>query len=250
MPRHVENPHYPATRDEVLADIERMEADPIALERPVVLLSGYRSLHSYVGRLHNRLTPVTSGERDDFLPLSYPFKGDIERIASIVVQRVDDRWPSDDPLETVEVDVVAISMGGLVARTAAAPHGFVANERTKRLKIRNLYTLGSPHRGAILANLIAPDRAARAMKPGSEYLSRLDELLPDIDYTITPYAVLNDTWVGARQASPVGQDPIWTPGTTMFSHFSLAADKRILADLARRMRNEEPLGQPSPPPTD
>jgi len=248
--RDVYNPDYPATRQEIVDDLERMEADPVELDRPVVLLSGYRSMHTFVGRLHSRLAPVTTGDKDDFLAISYPMGDDIERIASTVVKKVDERWPSEDPLETVEVDVVAISMGGLVARTASAPHGFIANEREKRLKIRNLYTLASPHRGAKLAELIRPDKAARDMKPGSGYLARLDELLPEIDYTITPYAVLNDSWVGATNASPTGQQPIWTPGTHMFSHFSLAADKRILADLARRLRKEEPLGRPSEPPTD
>ena len=41
----VQNPNFPATEREIDADIARMEREPVRLERPVIVLSGYRSPH-------------------------------------------------------------------------------------------------------------------------------------------------------------------------------------------------------------
>src|SRR6185369_10092730 len=118
--------------------------------------------------------------------ISYTFGTRFDTLARTVIERVEATWPSDNPEETVEVDVVGVSMGGLVARWAALPpadrfrEGAAHNPGAtgKRLRIRNLYTLGTPHRGAILANLIAPDPIARDMRAGSGFLRTLDARLP------------------------------------------------------------------------
>lgn len=228
---------------------DRMTSEPRPLERPVVVLAGYRSPPMLAPSLKARLVRLTSHEHDDYLAVGYMLQSEFDNLVEFTVKRVDDRWPSEDPDQTIEVDVVAISMGGLVARYAAVP----TDRRTaggKRLNIRRLYTLASPHQGAKLADAIAPDRAARAMRPGSDFLAMLDSELELSGYELVCYAHLNDVWVGATRTAPPGQEPIWNGGTAIMSHFTASQDKRFHIDIARRLRGEEPLGEPSRPPRD
>lgn len=234
-------------------DMSRMRGEPVELERPVVVLAGYRAFPTLVSQVVWRLYPITSGDQDDYLPIAYTFQTDIEAIAAMVTERVEATWPSDDPSRTVEVDVIGVSMGGLVARTAALPVGGLPSgheTRSKQLRIGTLYSMGSPHGGAKLAERIAPDKAARDMIPGSPFLTALDAAFEDRDYGVVPYAVLNDTWVGATNAAPPEHLPVWTPGTHAFSHFMITRDMRIMADVARRLRGEAPLGLPAAVPSD
>jgi hypothetical protein len=251
------NPAYPATNAEVDQAIEQMEATPVGLQRPVVVLSGWRS-PSLTGRnLAERIREVTGAKEDRVISISYVWSAGIDGIADTVAQKVADEYgTTTDPLTgqqwTVEVDVVAISMGGLVARAAWADPGEVGRASDVRLNIQTLYTLGSPHRGAKLAEWIRLDESGRQMRPGSAFLASLDEatLGDEHDLTIVPYATLRDTWVGATNASPTGQDPIWVPGRIVLSHHLISLDDRILADLGRRLRGETPLGEASRPPRD
>lgn len=251
------NPAYPATNDEVDAAIEKMEATPVGLDRPVIVLSGWRS-PSLTGKgLAGRIRKVTGAQEGRVMAISYLWQEDIRDIADAVAQKVADEYGTNtDPLTgerwTAEVDVVAISMGGLVARTAWAEPTEVKRNLGVRLNIQTLYTLGSPHKGAKLANWIRLDESARQMKPGSDFLADLDAatLGEAHDLRIVPYATLRDTWVGATNASPNGQDPIWVPGRIVLSHHLISLDDRILADLGRRLRGETPLAEPSTPPRD
>lgn len=268
------NPAYPRTKDDISAALDRMRADPVGLARPLVVLSGYRSPSGAASLLADKIARATGADRDaDILVLSYPFADSIEHLGQRVAAAVEARWPSDDPAHTTEVDVVAISMGGLVARLAELPFDDQAAlahaagrplpaPSGKRLNIRALYTLGSPHRGAVLAELVALDPAARSMLRGSPLLSALDARVasrpaatPEPKHqpttmTIVPYAVLNDRWVGATRAAPHGQDPIWIPGRAFLSHHLISTEPRILADLCARLRGEAPLAEPSAPPHD
>jgi len=246
-----ENPAFPVDRAMIDEEWDRLrDGEPAVLERPVVVLAGYRAVPSMAVRLADRLALLTGAPREEFFAISYTFGSNMANIVDLVTTRVDKRWPSDDPDETIEVDVIGISMGGLIGRASALPKD-VAIHEGKRLNVRRLYTLASPHRGALLAEKIAPDKAAKAMRPGSPFLDRLDRALTMIDYEITPYAVLNDSWVGATRTAPIGYEPIWTGGRSAFSHFAVADDRRILVDLARRLRGEPPLAKHgAPPPKD
>ncbi len=240
------NPGMPITRREASQDLQRMAEFPRPLERPVVVLGGWRSPHAVTKMLQTRLRLTTSGREQDFLAISYPLSASIDTIARRVVEKVQERWPSEKDGQTIEVDVVAFSMGGLVARLAAMP---VSDEDHRQLKIRRLFTLATPHRGAKLAGAIAPDAASRDMRRGSDFLERLDHALETADYDLLCYAHLNDRMVGARNTSPPGVDPIWVNGTIALSHYTTTLDRRIRADLARRLRGEKPfsLGTSEPP---
>jgi len=245
----VPNPQFPAADGDVSREWARMRRERKPLDRPVVVLAGYRAWDFTASGLASRVRSVTSRDDKDFLSIAYPMKADFDEIVRMVVRLVEARWPSDNPGETTEVDVIGISMGGLVARYAAMP--VEREDGAKRLRIRRLYTLGTPHRGAKLAEVIAIDPAARDMRPGSAFIERLNAAFEDADYELTCYARLRDTWVGATRAAPPGQEPIWVRGLFVWSHPTITHDKRILTDIALRLRNETPLANGgSRPPSD
>ena len=61
------------------------------------------------------------------------------------------------------------------------------------------------------------------------------------------YAQLRDWWVGAGRAAPPGMVPIWTDtegaAARVFSHFQINFNRRVLRDIARRLRGEEPVAR-------
>lgn len=241
------NPGFPFTLEDVEQEIARMRAAPVGVQRPVVVLAGYRAWSIMPRNVAAKLAMLTGAPLSQFLPVAYPWSFDIPALGRRVVELVETRWPSGDPEWTVPVDAVGISMGGLVARSAAAGLGGGG----KRLNIQRLFTLGTPHRGAKLARLAAPDRAARDMRPGSALLGRLDEDLEHARYELICYARLRDVLVGARNTAPAGRHPHWVSGWRVCSHVAITMDWRILIDIARRLRGEQPLAAtPVCPPRD
>ena len=251
MPRFRDNPDFPGTRADVEADWARMAREPRPLQRPVVVLAGWRAPASARG-VGARLRSVTSGRAEDFLSIAYPGAGDIGAAASIAAARIRERFGGARSVGPAEVDVVGISMGGLVARVLAA--GLAGSEPIP-VRIRRLFTLATPHRGAKLAALIAPDRASRDMRTGSAVLADLDRRLAGADLELVCYAQLRDWWVGASRTAPPGHAPVWvdTEGVPQhaFSHFLINFNRRVLRDIARRLRGEEPVSRRgSAPPSD
>jgi|GEM_PF-678346 len=241
------NERFTMTRREVSEDLARMRAEPVALERPVVILNGYRGPGFALQPFLRRMAFLTSGNRRDWHAVNYSEVNSISRAAEIAVNAVEARWPSDDPHETIEIDVIGISMGGLVAREAAiSPEE--RGRSGKRLHIVRLYTIGTPHRGAAIARRVGWSTSAWQMQPGSSFLAELDAALASADYELIAYAQLNDTWVGDGNTSPPGQDPIWAPGTHVLSHFRMTGNRLITGDIARRLRGEEPIAEPGPIP--
>jgi pimeloyl-ACP methyl ester carboxylesterase len=224
----------------------RMLAKPVGLERPLVVLAGWRAPVWPARALARRLARLagTSAERTGAVSFAscFTFGAAVPRVASTI----DRLWPSGSADETVEVDVVGISMGGLIARAAA-----MAGPGRKRVAIRRLFTLGTPHRGARAAPYVPLDALARDMRAGCEFLRRLDEALTTAPFELVCYTRLRDSWVGARNTAPAGREPIWTPGPALLSHQTVSLDPLIRTDLARRLRREEPLARRgSPPPRD
>jgi pimeloyl-ACP methyl ester carboxylesterase len=193
------------------------------------------------------LRSVTSQKESDFLSVAYPGASDIHHATRLTMTRVTERWPG----ASERIDVVGISMGGLVARLAAA----CPNNGTPPLKIARLFTLATPHRGAILARYIAIDRAARQMRPGSAFLDDLEKACVSADYELFCYTQLRDWWVGATRAAPPGRFPFWidtrSASQHVLSHFLINTNLAVLRDIARRLRGEEPVArQPTQPPCD
>ena len=246
------HPGFPISESQALSARDAMKQRPKALERPLVIIGGYRApYHVQVRTMTGRLIKMTSQVRADALGVSVMYDGSIESATDHVIRNIEAMWPSDDPDMTVEVDVVGVSMGGLVAR-----HGAVSGIRSdgsmrKRLRIARLYTVATPHLGACLADSLTPDYMTRQMKKGSAFLTALDEADADRAYEMFCYARTNDAVVGATRTAPIGMSPYWVHGPWMLSHVTVARDWRICADIARRLRGESPLSlEASAPPKD
>ena len=218
--------------------LREMRESPRPLERPVVVIHG---LGPPVGSwfLAHELRRLTGDRR--VVTVSYDYLGTLDAARRRVVDAVGRRFPGDEPDSTGEVDVVAISMGGVVARDAAAPPAGAAG---KRLKIARLFTISAPHRGAEMAALPAfLGRTQRDLRAGSPFLrglARREEESPP--YEVIPYTRLGDCIVGARNAAPPGVMPLWLPNLLLEeAHLTAFSDPRIVADIARRLRGETPF---------
>jgi pimeloyl-ACP methyl ester carboxylesterase len=133
-------------------------ADP---RRPVVLVHGYAQ-HSA-----NFLWLVRRLRRDGWVhvhTVGYAaLGGDIARSGQRLAALIDRiRRDSGAP----EVDIVAHSMGGLVARACIRTLG-------ARGGVGRLVTLGTPHQGSEAFPRLGVDRMARQMRPGSSLLREL-----------------------------------------------------------------------------
>jgi hypothetical protein len=215
-------------------DWQRMCADPISATRPIVVVGGYGDPGLAVLDVATRLRRVL-GPQAQVIPVEVGLTWSMDDARDRVVRAVEKFQPSEVADRTIQVDVVAISMGGLVARHAAADH-----EGFRRLSIARLFTVSSPHSGARLANLPSLESRVRDMRKGSDFLSHLEGNVRDFD--LIPYARLGDWIVGAENTAPAGMTPWWvdTPAFEA-SHLQAHTDARILADIARRLRGEEPF---------
>lgn len=234
------NPSLSLTRAEAKEILAEMRRQPVKLERPLVVLGGYLDPVGawWVARDLRQLT----GDDDRVLSVQYPFAWSFEACREKVIAAVDARFPSCDPEATVAVDVVGVSMGGLVARYAALPVATGAHPG-RRLRVVRLFTLSSPHRGAAWASAIPSVHPVHLdMRTSSEVLRRVDEHLRAAPYEVYPYTQLGDSIVSAANAAPYGASPWWTaPGLNPIPHVGVVLDPRVRADIARRLRGEEPL---------
>lgn len=242
--RSIHNPDFPLSLATLPPLEARLRANPVALERPVIVLGGWRSPRFSPRSVESVLRPLTSGRAEDFLTIAYPLAGSVEAAAGRALKAIRARFA-----DRHEFDIVGISMGGLVARLLL--HGLVrdAGPGSTPIRAKRLFTLATPHAGAVLADYIRPDRAASSMRRGSALLSRLASLSPEGQYEFVPYAQLRDWWVGATRTAPPDWEtqPRWLDAETRFakvlSHFAINHDPRILADIALKLRGEEPVSR-------
>jgi triacylglycerol esterase/lipase EstA (alpha/beta hydrolase family) len=187
--------------------------DPGAPCRPVVLL------HGYAQHTANFLWLVRRLRRDGWLHLygvgHTPLWGDIERSAARL-GAVIDRIRAESG--ATEVDVVAHSMGGLVARAYIRTRG-------ARCGIGRLITLGTPHRGTEAFSWLRLDPMLAQMRRGSALLSRLgaDDPVP---------ALTDCTAISSRDDALVSEECGYYPGAFNIrvrgvGHLSLLFSKRV-----------------------
>ncbi|WP_432799026.1 esterase/lipase family protein [Poriferisphaera sp. WC338] len=248
---HRTNPAFATTHDQAKEELKDMEDNPVSLKRPVIILGGWGDPGFAPASMAKKIHKAT-GENDDIITVNYFLTSSFDESARNTVKQVEKQFPSNDPDQTVEVDVIGFSMGGLVARYAAIPPKDVGpNAHTKRLNIKNLYTVSTPHQGARFAFLAAWfDSSARDMKPNSIFLEKLDEDLKQNNrYTMIPYTRLEDMTVGEHNTYPKGYNVIWVDNRPFqAAHGGAAGDRRIIADIARRLRHEQPLAAADQPP--
>jgi len=243
IPVGATNPRFDISGEEIWNEFERMQGKPVDLERPVLVVGPYHGPDPLIRQLQRRLIDLTSGDPHDFAYVTTWFDTTIPTVVERTIETAGERFGlSEDGTETAEVDVVGVSMGGVIARAAA-----IEREGRPRLKIRNLYTMASPHRGANLAKRIAPDDAAKDLRPGSVFIGWLEEHDNQRDYDLIAYGVLNDGVVGVLNSAPPGETPLWTRGKLWGSHVMVMENKPITADIARRLRGEPPIAEPGQP---
>lgn len=223
--------------------MEEMRGRPVALVRPLAVIGGWRSPPLMSRTLARRLCALTSRDPNQILSHAYPWAGSIEGASDHLRRRL---IPWLDALGTRELDVVAISMGGLVSRHLACSEAW--GGRGDRFRIHRLLTISTPHQGAQLARWFKIDRAARCMSPGSAMLSVLDDALNqpgDHADALTCYVQRLDWFIGTWNAAPPGRELRWVhppnPLAMCMSHFTAHLHRAIIADIARRLRGEDPL---------
>lgn len=138
------------------------ETVPPCSPRPIILLHGHYYTNASLSVLMERL------ERDGW-PRSRLFTLDVSRNActhnwaATLAAKVDEVLRASG---CPKVDIVAHSRGGLAARDYIRFLG--GGER-----VAHLVTLGTPHHGAAI-NLACPGCGCLEMRPGSDYLQRLN----------------------------------------------------------------------------
>src|SRR5688572_16039938 len=215
------------------------DAEP-PLPRPVIVIGGFVDPIFTATHVASHVRRETGETR--VLAVHPGWLLGFDDAAEMVVDAVEKHFPSADPDETIEVDVIGISMGGLTARHAAAPGGASG----KRLNIRRLYTTGAPHSGAQAANFFGIFGTAAAMRSTSPFLARLaerEQRTAEDDYEIVAWARGRDLAIGSAglklpehlEGEFIHYPQAWyTP-----SHLWVYRDGRILRDIVKRLEEEE-----------
>jgi pimeloyl-ACP methyl ester carboxylesterase len=236
------NASFDVSTSEAQKLLTDMRREPKPLQRPLVVLGGFCDPGIATSHLTGEFRRLTGDDR--VMGVSFLMCGDFDACRKQVIKAVDKAFPSDDPRWTTEVDVIGVSMGGLVGRYAAArdPHA----PQGRRLKVARLFTIGTPHRGASLAIWPTLHSLQIDMRANSRFLRSLERreaaARRQEGFEVYPYVRLGDVIVGVENAAPFGQDPMWVPGEPFQdSHMMAMMDARIIADITRRLRGEPPL---------
>jgi hypothetical protein len=235
------NPSFELSATQARQILAQMRSHPRPLERPLIVLGGYADFGFGPAALLTMYAGVFDAPGDRIIVVNFGECTTFEQCRDKVIKAVDRALPTGDPYFTREVDVIGISMGGLVARVAAETGG-------RRLKIARLFALGSPLRGAKLAAarpVLSPLQFD--MRAGSALLAAIEQHAPE--HAVFPYTHLDDAVVGEELCAPFGQTPLWLDTLPLHgSHWSIAIDPRVLADIARRLRGEPPVARYPPTP--
>ena len=239
------NPSFPLSVEDARDAAREMTENPKPLTRPVVVLGGFVDPGIIAGHLASWIKKATGDSR--IIAVSFALAGDFDACRGDLIREVEAAFPCDDPAWTTEVDVVAVSMGGLVARYATLPPG--GRPDAKRLRIARLFTLSTPHRGARMATWPTLSRLQTEMRPDSAFMARMRVERQGARYTLYPYVRLGDTIVGEANSAPHGRVPWWLPNRTgEGAHLMAYGDPRLLAEIARRLRGEQPFTTEPPAP--
>lgn len=236
------NPSLKLSPESAKTALGEMREHPCVLERPVVILGGFTDIGLGTSILRSQLQPMLDDRR--VLTVTFADCTSFEQCRARVVAAVDEKFGrGDEANQTIEVDVIGQSMGGLVALVACSDLG----DGARRLNVRRLFALSSPLQGARLAERtpVTFTSMHRDMKPDSQLYQRLKNAPRTAQ--VFAYTRLNDQIVGEHYAAPAGQTPYWLDSPTpVAEHWLGVLDPRALADIARRLRGEEAFAT-SPP---
>lgn len=187
---------------------------------PVLLVHGYQCNRGFWFWIRNRLEAAGWTVATHNLE---PVYSDIERYAAGIARRVDEVRHATGADKVV---LVCHSMGGLACRAYLKRYG--GN------RVARLITIGSPHRGTLIAGLgVGPN--ARQMRVGSHWLSELadDERLPEGSVSLFSY---HDNYVfpQAPGARLKGAAAVAVSGV---GHVGMAVSPRMLAALRETLES-------------
>ena len=250
------NPSFSVSTDTAKQILAGEAAHPKALVRPLVIVGGYFDPGIAAPIMGGHFRDWTHDRRIVTVSLGLCFT--IEQCRRHIIDEVDEAFPTSDPNETTEVDVIGYSLGGLASRYAAEDPK-PGMEPQRRLRIARLFTISSPLRGAVAAEsipLINVMPLVRTMTPGSDVIRGV--ALPhgaDEIYPVYSYVRLRDYEVGSSNAALPGQSAWWVQAPPLLRPHGLAfTDARILADILLRLHDETPLSTeppaPLPPPAE
>lgn len=230
------------------AMLDDMANDPKTLARPIVVVGGWADPGPIAAGITRQLRRALG---DDAQIATVTFFGTLtfDACRERLIATVQREFGGGLDGGLVEVDVVGFSMGGIVARYAAMPSEDETVDKSggksggeARLRVRRLFTIGTPHRGARLAPLMVIDPRAADMRAGSDFLAQLDAGFDDAMYDLVAYVRSGDFIVGdANAAPPNGRALIVDNPPFRLAHLGAGRDPRIIADIARRLRDEPPL---------
>jgi len=228
------NPSVPVTLTEARDAWKDMRESPKPLERPLVVLGGLFDPGVAARGMERRLRAISQGKKTPIIHVGFSDTDSFDKSADKVIRHVNRAFEAENSWLTTEVDVVAFSMGGVVARYAASD--LYATQSGHRLNINRLFTVSSPHCGARLAWLPLFDGRVNDMQTDSRFLHDLNA--EACSYEIIPYTRLGDEVVGESNTAPPGQTPWWVATSDFWSHMYAYRDPCILADIGRRLRGE------------
>ena len=238
------NPSFPLTVAESREAIAEMKEDPRPLERPVVVVGGYLDPGIAAQRVGEKLAKMTTNP-ENIAAVTFFSNATFETSRERLIREVMTEFPSDDPEWTTEVDIIAISMGGLVTRYAMLENG----DGLPRLRVARMFGIAVPHKGARLAELPTTDQRQKDMRKGSDFLEFLNGTQDYEPYVLYSYARLGDTIVGIENVTLDGESVWWVPNKPFEgAHLQAQHDPRFLADIARRLRGEDPFATDPPAP--
>ncbi|MBU3728049.1 MAG: hypothetical protein FGM37_02220 [Phycisphaerales bacterium] len=242
------NPLFPESTGSASSRLSVIAQSPVRHARPVLVLGGYMD-PGFASRSLERALRRALGPGTDIVAVQF---GDCTSMAQCRDRVLAATQSIRDADPDCTIDVVANSMGGLIARYCAlAPAavidcGLPQPTRPGMLRIHHLYTICTPHGGARMAEGAFGSPMTQDMRPGSAFLACLDSALPHATYTLTCFAREGDSIVGADRSAPAGTAPILfdTPPIEL-SHVDAHRDPRILLVIVRGLRGELslPLGE-------
>jgi triacylglycerol lipase len=130
-----------------------------------------------------------------------------------------------------QVDLVGLSMGGLVIRSYLSEDG-------ARAKVRRVVTLGSPHGGSKMA-VFGLGQAAKEMIPGSIFLESLNQgvQIPAGGHFYAVYTIV-DNLILPNESAKLAWDGVKNLETRFVNHVGLAYCKHT-ARLVKECLDEE-----------
>lgn len=234
------NPAHPDSHEAASRALALMSAQPVAPTRPILVLGGYMDPGFAAGSLERALR-ASCGPSAEIVAVSFMDCTSMEQCRDRVLAST---APIVDAHPEATFDVVANSMGGIVARYAAlSPDrrrecGLPESRRDRSLRIHHLYTIGTPHRGALMAEGAFGSPLTRQLRQGSDLLRCLDTALPGCGYGMTCFARIGDSVVGVDRCAPDGVDLIWldTPPLEL-AHVDAHRDPRIVRMIVAGIRS-------------